>query len=103
PWSSADRALLARPPQRASDLNGSASTKDGRVMVLMTCSWVSSAGLAPIKVRANSGRAIFRIEMALLFDHRNWDGLEPGDKAIKRSEEHTSELQSRENLGCRLL
>src|SRR5690606_41981431 len=29
--------------------------------------------------------------------------LNPGEHAILRSEEHTSELQSRENLVCRLL
>src|SRR5690606_41752067 len=30
-------------------------------------------------------------------------GLEPGSFDVARSEEHTSELQSRENLVCRLL
>src|SRR5436309_6811979 len=31
------------------------------------------------------------------------DGAERGDARMRRSEEHTSELQSRENLVCRLL
>src|SRR5690606_41959924 len=43
--------------------------------------------------------------LALLeaFEHFLHLGIERVDDAIARSEEHTSELQSRENLVCRLL
>src|SRR6266511_4441933 len=45
---------------------------------------------------------------AELVDNAGWDLLvqiadEAGDRGAKRSEEHTSELQSREKLVCRLL
>src|SRR5207302_4720670 len=35
--------------------------------------------------------------------HLREGGLSPGARGTSRSEEHTSELQSRENLVCRLL
>src|SRR5690606_42039697 len=42
-------------------------------------------------------------EEALRWGQDNQRWLEPVDQANARSEEHTSELQSRENLVCRLL
>src|SRR5690606_39382725 len=38
-----------------------------------------------------------------LDDHGSERGVRLGDQLARRSEEHTSELQSRENLVCRLL
>src|SRR3712207_8462330 len=39
-----------------------------------------------------------------IFDHGNaWNGRRAGDVVTSRSEEHTSELQSRQYLVCRLL
>src|SRR5207247_9599011 len=42
---------------------------------------------------------------ALINDYHGWNGFftRVGDKTIPRSEEHTSELQSRVDLVCRLL
>src|SRR5436309_6925677 len=37
------------------------------------------------------------------FPRRNLIQVRPRDRVMARSEEHTSELQSRENLVCRLL
>src|SRR5690606_14109623 len=54
--------------------------------------WVVSNGKSP------AVRDLARLRIAvILFDEGNYDG------ALERSEEHTSELQSRENLVCRLL
>src|SRR5690606_39815483 len=49
---------------------------------------------------AQHGGAVGRLDGAVLLDQ-----AQPGqaDAAPRRSEEHTSELQSRENLVCRLL
>src|SRR5690606_41654017 len=50
---------------------------------------------------------IFRAVTVVLFRHQHRPGLaaglQCGDPCRDRSEEHTSELQSRENLVCRLL
>src|SRR5690606_40884109 len=44
------------------------------------------------------------LTMGRLGTHYYFNGKqEEGEKLLKRSEEHTSELQSRENLVCRLL
>src|SRR5690606_40387794 len=45
----------------------------------------------------------FEVRDGRLFFYRSWDAGEMFMRQWTRSEEHTSELQSRENLVCRLL
>src|SRR5690606_40112458 len=87
------RALQSFPTRRSSDLN------------------VSIDGLEPFEEQGWMGRhlrigsARFRVELPIrrcLAPHANPETGER-DQPILRSEEHTSELQSRENLVCRLL
>src|SRR5690606_41625979 len=50
-------------------------------------------------IKENGGKFLKDVH---LFDIYQGKGIEDGKKSV-RSEEHTSELQSRENLVCRLL
>src|SRR3712207_6863868 len=59
-----------------------------------------SEPLAPVPVRAPRGRHDGR---ELRGRHRVRVGDDRGDEQPQRSEEHTSELQSRQYLVCRLL
>src|SRR3712207_7344051 len=43
------------------------------------------------------------VKMLLMMAEMGWGAKEAGDDSVKRSEEHTSELQSRQYLVCRLL
>src|SRR5690606_41235930 len=59
------------------------------------------AGAADVARRIARGGADRRVAVGGHFARREVDA--PGARAVGRSEEHTSELQSRENLVCRLL
>src|SRR5690606_42076345 len=86
-------ALHSFPTRRSSDLMGKGFPDSGNV----------KSGSRAIKYHLDY--------MAFLLDHRRWlagDVMTLADFAAaahlsSRSEEHTSELQSRENLVCRLL
>src|SRR5690606_41088400 len=56
-------------------------------------------GAAPLVVNCSAGQERTGIASALMLSAL---GI-PRDRVLARSEEHTSELQSRENLVCRLL
>src|SRR5690606_41592377 len=81
------RALHSFPTRRSSDL------------VLY---WPITAGQQPPSAAASEKlNRYMRTGGVLLFDIR--DRQDIGGAGVLRSEEHTSELQSRENLVCRLL
>src|SRR5690606_40186286 len=50
-----------------------------------------------------SGRLHPRVLHGFAADRNHFQPRRPGPAFLRRSEEHTSELQSRENLVCRLL
>src|SRR5690606_18465649 len=76
---------------------------------------VSTAGTVELVRRAKEKGLPVTAEVTphhLVFDHREVESMDPDFKMypplrtegdVSRSEEHTSELQSRENLVCRLL
>src|SRR5690606_40688788 len=76
------RALPSFPTRRSSDLG---------FLVVVTL-------LDDLRVRACQDRHVELCDSLL-----EPEALEALDRGLKRSEEHTSELQSRENLVCRLL
>src|SRR5690606_41769565 len=59
--------------------------------------------LVIIHARAHQPPAFRLLGADLLAQHHHAGGAGLADEARQRSEEHTSELQSRENLVCRLL
>src|SRR5690606_40342944 len=70
--------------------------------------WTAALGTKPADARAaQRWRQAGRVEAAYRDRYQVTDdtplGPDAGSDAQKRSEEHTSELQSRENLVCRLL
>src|SRR5690606_41489170 len=80
--------LHSFPTRRSSDLAIKPMLKDGRVLATAD--------------QFAARQAVFGIETALkaIADKKKQSEM-PAE--VKRSEEHTSELQSRENLVCRLL
>src|SRR5436309_1014497 len=62
-------------------------------------------GSTDIAVTFATGRTWFKVPETIRINLRGVlpPGVFPKDLALQRSEEHTSELQSRENLVCRLL
>src|SRR5690606_41460114 len=92
-----NRAPPSFPTRRSSDLN-----PDGGVSLLDDCrshKGLSTREVGPVKHR--------RVDETTVVEHttlRNWcrQFALTGQTSL-RSEEHTSELQSRENLVCRLL
>src|SRR5690606_39545850 len=61
-------------------------------------------GPAVLELGFGLGRETAFPDFGALFHQRRKDRhREPGDFLLGRSEEHTSELQSRENIVCRLL
>src|SRR5690606_41786726 len=82
------RALHSFPTRRSSDLD---ALVPGPVCVV--------EGAARAKARCVGDAHQFVIDVAAVQGQRPVGGV----TAIERSEEHTSELQSRENLVCRLL
>src|SRR5690606_40745453 len=94
------RVLLSFPTRRSSDLSSTACSNEARpasyhdptpVQVERHRSWRK---MPPAPFDSLSG-----VSQPRRLDSRGPDGRQPGE----RSEEHTSELQSRENLVCRLL
>src|SRR5690606_41140688 len=97
------RAPTSFPTRRSSDLDGEGATKDGkggiailnRDGIIKNQEWVTG-------MNASKGMAIHDgllyvadITAVVAID------LNTGETVHQRSEEHTSELQSRENLVCR--
>src|SRR5690606_39277568 len=101
-WRRARRALPPFPTRRSSDLAIHASCAvpgmfhpvrvNGRLMV--DGGVTDRAGLSGVPRE----QRVFYHHVASRSPWRR-----PGSPALRRSEEHTSELQSRENLVCRLL
>src|SRR5690606_41786512 len=93
--------LPASPPRRSSDLQQPAPHLD-QVVALVEDQQDRSGGAQlvhqgpAVVVQAREQRGV----LAVVVDLRV--GVEDGERLV-RSEEHTSELQSRENLVCRLL
>src|SRR5690606_41877870 len=86
------RVLHSFPTRRSSDLSRSKWCSHHRYALAPTTRRPSRAPIA-LASRARSRWAY----------HRRSSGLRSSRAAGRRSEEHTSELQSRENLVCRLL
>src|SRR5690606_40423574 len=89
------------PPRRSSDLGWSHSSPSVRMAVSTSqrcsCHRRGPGGLAaPRPVGATAGPVL---SIAAALPSFRGDGA----RRVPRSEEHTSELQSRENLVCRLL
>src|SRR5690606_41509157 len=97
------RAPRSSPTRRSSDLKSLPSAPSPCSQMTAHC------GSAPVSRSMVSNRAVllnpFPQETCRWWAHQD-SNLEPKDyesSALTRSEEHTSELQSRENLVCRLL
>src|SRR5690606_41517325 len=96
----APRALPSFPTRRSSDLGLRAEHLHTR----SSASLFDVSHMGQLRVTSPDGEAALHagLEAALPVDFHNWpDGLQR--YTLLRSEEHTSELQSRENLVCRLL
>src|SRR5690625_4793172 len=90
---------------RNSPMKRCASGAVALILALSGCSWSGEADEQQLAV-AKCGLPVEQ-ELALA-DGQTWErsevGVEPlGKGAYRRSEEHTSELQSRGHLVCRLL
>src|SRR5436309_2679380 len=72
---------------------------------LPICCFAAGFGSTDIAVTFATGRTWFKVPETIRINLRGAlpPGIFPKDLALQRSEEHTSELQSRENLVCRLL
>src|SRR5690606_40214942 len=82
--------------------------RDFHVTGVQTCALPICTGaqlLAGLQERYPELAPVARLKLAVNQRHAQHDvRIVPGDEvAVFRSEEHTSELQSRENLVCRLL
>src|SRR5690606_41533290 len=90
-------ARLSFPTRRSSDLSGRESgqgeRRGGRLGVVVSCPGGRAA--TPAGAVSRCGSVVRRVRRAVQ--------PEPLPGQASRSEEHTSELQSRENLVCRLL
>src|SRR5690606_41399159 len=94
--SGAPRDLHSFPTRRSSDLT---STTNWRWLMAMHSCWRKSLGISgPTSPPLPARHARYSHEKCAALERRL---LPP--RPLKRSEEHTSELQSRENLVCRLL
>src|SRR5690606_41576081 len=84
--------LHSFPTRRSSDLE----IYEGDILVI-----TDDGGVERSEVRWNADHAMFVISN---YSGLGFDAYEPSQvEVVGRSEEHTSELQSRENLVCRLL
>src|SRR5690606_39818567 len=90
------RALPSFPPRRSSDLVRVLVRLVGRQVLCCVRRLDLLVGLQPQAVEAPAASLLALDEVAAL-------QLDAQGPAGERSEEHTSELQSRENLVCRLL
>src|SRR5690606_40346677 len=84
----APRALHSFPTRRSSDLRNAASDR---------------AREEPLMLNQADNTLLTRIEPGTPMGAMLREYWVPACRSAKRSEEHTSELQSRENLVCRLL
>src|SRR5690606_41654983 len=92
----AHRDLPSFPTRRSSDLCRAASRPD--------TDNPARPGSAPARLRRPRLRSSQRAKIAASsWNALNSSALPDGSRKKNRSEEHTSELQSRENLVCRLL
>src|SRR5690606_41812564 len=89
----APRHLLSFPTRRSSDLRGAASLAGHR----------GRRRLRPDRLARRRARRGPRVPGGGARSERGGGGRPGGRSRARRSEEHTSELQSRENLVCRLL
>src|SRR5690606_41241356 len=97
--------IIARPPSSplfpyTTLFRSGVASGGGTFDVLMQTGWVRMRGR-----RRTPGRPVTYGTTEAFLDHFGLETLSdlPGLEELKRSEEHTSELQSRENLVCRLL
>src|SRR5690606_41701203 len=77
------------PTRRSSDLSGGVAALLKKVKVKHVHGWATFRDGKTVSVGTETGQQVIRAETVVI--------------ATGRSEEHTSELQSRENLVCRLL
>src|SRR5690606_41909590 len=102
PGSRVHRDLHSFPTRRSSDLYNlnSANTNDSLQAIAQEMAPKLSAHSDEINLNAK----LFQ-RVKFVYDNQNKFALDAEDKKLleERSEEHTSELQSRENLVCRLL
>src|SRR5690606_41822480 len=93
---------LSVPTRRSSDLAADAVVlvHDRRTFAQLAQVADDRLGLAPGALAAARLRGALGEQLALGEDR---DGTVAGGPGVQRSEEHTSELQSRENLVCRRL
>src|SRR5690606_7715166 len=99
-WSPEGSALLPRQVPRCSCGSSRGDHTRGWRLVIMR----SSAAVDRRGAEARSGKAALPDGATSSGEAASLDGTAPPDGPVRdRSEEHTSELQSRENLVCRLL
>src|SRR5690606_42041970 len=97
------RALHSFPTRRSSDLRQRSTSK--RISRRFNVDTIGLSSIASVIRSKNAGP--FLLTFDVLFESFDeylevWEGGSFTRDNIARSEEHTSELQSRENLVCRL-
>src|SRR5207302_4905542 len=93
-WSASDPALHAFPTRRSSDL----------YQVVVEQVLLHGDGVVEAVIARQDGRKVDQRLRAVPGAARGaGEQLPEHERRLRRSEEHTSELQSRENLVCRLL
>src|SRR5690606_40476126 len=96
--SAALRVLPSFPTRRSSDLSSDFAVRvRPRASIANLSYMIARSGVAPVAITAFSRGYLPRFEGAPNVERMYRQSL------LLRSEEHTSELQSRENLVCRLL
>src|SRR5690606_41397327 len=96
------RALHSFPTRRSSDL----SVSDASIINISSMYGMVSPDLRIYKNKLHANPPFYGTAKAALLQLTKYAACEYGPEGIRvncRSEEHTSELQSRENLVCRLL
>src|SRR5690606_42151389 len=93
------RVLISFPTRRSSDLG---LCYFNRVFIDKRSNAFIGVNLIFLKQECNT-RCILRNDFIFTLDHYLYVNLQVTQPDAVRSEEHTSELQSRENLVCRLL
>src|SRR5690606_41839752 len=99
----APRVRPSFPTRRSSDLRGG-NRRSSRDPTFATRTGSSTIRAAGSRTSASAARVTFSDDHEDDHDQVNaaWTREEDPTTARRRSEEHTSELQSRENLVCRL-
>src|SRR5262249_59832449 len=94
------RALPSFPTRRSSDLSARADASTSRLTTVTSPKRQIDLCILPSRFMGRTRRPVPRQDTADAEEERLPNG---GEVAVKRSEEHTSELQSLTNLVCRLL